>query len=165
MVFTLCDPGTAICCLTTFFLVYFGVQFCVLWLLSQLSIHSLLLQSVWAELDGAAFAFLVAIFLGWTMLGQSGTAPGSRWAALRMAFVYLFLLYSLYSSRSKTGIREGGVGYFRCCWSQASDLGRQGMWGVCVGKWGFTKSEILSCFCRHECKTQTRGGFGFDLVK
>jgi len=35
----------------------------------------------------------------------------------------------------------------------------------CVGKRGFTESKILSCFCRHECKTQTRGGFGFDLVK
>lgn len=124
-----CDPGTVIRCLTTFILVHFGVQSCVLWLLSQLSIHSLLLQSVWVELDGAAFALLIAIFLGWAMLGQSGTAPSSCWAALRMAFVYVFLLYSLYSPRSKTGTREGGDGYFRCCWSQASKLGREGMRG------------------------------------
>lgn len=114
----------------------------------------------WTELR-LPFAFL----LGWTMPGQSGTAPSSCWAALRVAFVYLFLLYFLYSPRSKTGIREGGDGYFRYCWSQASKLGRQGMWGGCGGKQGFTKSKILSCFCRHECKTQTRGGFGFDLVK
>ena len=109
------DPGTVIRSLTTFFLVHFGVEFGVLWLLSQLSVHSLLLQSVWVELDGAAFAFLIAIFRSWTMLGQSGAAPSSCWAALRVAFVYLFLLYSLYSPRSKTGIREGGDGYFRCC--------------------------------------------------
>lgn len=131
-----CDPGTVIHCLTAFILVYFGVQFCVLWLLSQVNIHSLLLQTVWVELDGAAFAFLIATFLGWTLLGQLGTALSSCWAALRMAFVYLFLLYSLYSPRSKTGIREGRDGWFRSCWSQASKLGRQGMWGVGGGEAG-----------------------------
>lgn len=82
-----------------------------------------------------------------------------------MDLVYLALLYSISSPKSKAGIREGEGGYFRCCWSEASELGRQGMCGVCVRKLGFAKSKILSCFCRHECKPQTRGGFGFDLVK
>lgn len=56
--------------------------------------------------------------------------------------------FSLYSTASKTGIREGGDGYFRCCWSQTSKLGRQGR----GREQGFTKSKILSCFCRHERK-------------
>lgn len=47
----------------------------------------------------------------------------------------------------------------------SQQAGTAGDVGVCVGKRGFTKSKIVSCFCRHECKTQTRDGFGFDLVK
>lgn len=58
------------------------------------------------------------------------------WAALSMDFVCLASLYSISSPKSKAGIREGEGGYFSCCWSRASELGRQGMCGVCVwGSW------------------------------
>lgn len=64
------------------------------------------------------------------------------WAALGMDFVYLALLYSISSLKSKAGIKEGEGGYFRCCWSQASEQGRQGMCGVCVwGSWGLPGLE------------------------
>lgn len=39
----------------------------------------------------------------------------------------------------------------------AGDVG-----GERVGRWGFTNPEILLCFRRRECNTQTRGGFDFD---
>lgn len=40
---------------------------------------------------------------------------------------------------------------------------RQGVW-----MWGSreaAKSEILPCFCRHGCRSQTSSGFGFNLVE
>lgn len=77
-----------------------------------------------------------------------------------MDLVCLALLYSVSSPKSQAGIREGEGGYFQCCWSPASELGRQGMRG---GGLPGLKSSPVSVGMKANPKPEV--GLVFDLVR